>query len=210
MRRVPLRAVPRAAWTLAVSFAGEWDAKGRDLVPTGMRPRIAAATVALHALSLIVLPGAYQSEDGSVVAMLRRQERRTRLLITFRAAIVVAPLLVAIARGPSWVAPAVVALLALVLVPGWWGWKASKKYRPGAPKGSPTEPPATWSLSSVGCRPESRSSYTLFQVRELVRRHAEPGDTIGVVAGSTEVADGYLAIGFVRVDDDDPRMTLTL
>lgn len=209
MRPLPLYRLPRAAWTLAVSFAGEWDKDGRDLVPPGWRPRIAAATVGLYAISLLVIPGAHQSQDGRVVAVLRRQERRANLLIGLRAAAVGSPLLVAIALDPSRLAPAGLALLALVVGPGWWGWKTSRKYRPGAPKGSPTEPRATWSLSSVGCRPEARGPYTLFPVRELVRQHAKPGDTVGVVAGSTETAKAYVAIGFVRVADHDPRMILT-
>ncbi|SMF46866.1 hypothetical protein L603_004600000210 [Cellulosimicrobium cellulans J34] len=209
MRPLPLSRLPRAAWTLAVSFAGEWDKDGRDLVPPGWRPRIAAATVGLYALSLLVIPGAHQSKDGRVVAVLRRQERRANLLVGLRAAAIGSPLFVAIALGPSWVGPAVLALLALVIGPGWWGWKASKKYRPGAPKGALSEPHATWSLSSVGCRPEARGPYTLFQVRELVRQHAKPGDTVGVVAGSAETAKAYVAIGFARIADDDPRMILT-
>lgn len=115
MRPLPLNRLPRAAWTLAVSFAGEWDKDGRDLVPPGWRPRIAAATVGLYALSLLVIPGAHQSKDGRVVAVLRRQERRANLLIGLRAAAVGSPLLVAIALDPSRLAPACLALLALVV-----------------------------------------------------------------------------------------------
>jgi len=57
--------------------------------------------------------------------------------------------------------------------------------------------------------PEVRGPYTLFQVPELVRQHAKPGDTVGVAARSTETAKAYVAIGFVRIADDDPRMILT-
>lgn len=83
---------------------------------------------------------------------------------------------------------------------------ASLTVHPPRRENGRTVPPHT---CAARCRPEARGPYTLFQVRELVRQHAKPGDTVGVVAGSTETARAYVAIGFARVADDDPRMILT-